>query len=122
MKKLKTKTKSAKPSNLSMDDILTSLIELSEMKQRRIAVKSQITKTRTSLEYTKIDRIQKQSFMRDLETQEKILKQTEIKRFEKFVDLIVRIRNIDSVTNSYHKGHFISEIKTYFKHKRIELD
>ena len=43
----------------------------------------------------------------------------QVKHFERFMKLIIEIRNIGSPKNRYQKRHFISEFQTYMDAKKI---
>jgi hypothetical protein len=104
--------------DLTMNEILERLVELQELKKMRVNKMNAIhlLKSMPKSHSSKLrGKILKQlDTIESVETLEKIKKNIEIYRFEKFIELICRIRNLTG-KQSYTKRHFLSEVQTYYK-------
>ena len=110
--------KVAKKTSQTLEDVVIGvLVEMREFKERRTFLMSKITKLQTRLRHTRLDGAEKRVLVNELNDAKKMVKKVEIVRFEKFLDLIVKMRNIDSLKGAYTKRHFLSEVKTYLENK-----
>lgn len=106
---------------VTIDEIIDALVEIRELKQRRTNNVSEVTKLQNKLRYTRLNDSDKRKLISELNTRKSMVKKIEIARFEMFIDLICRVRNLDSLSQGYTKRHFLSEMKTYIENKEITL-
>jgi len=112
--------KTKKKGITEIDDILQVLIELEKLKKERTRHVSMKSKWKNHLNYKQTTNIERQNIIAHLKDLDKIVRNLEVKRFERFLELIISIRNIDSLSGKYTKRHFLSEVDTYLTNTKAD--
>lgn len=93
----------------SYDDMIIECIEelkTNKQKQKNILNEKELAKIETNIKTSN-----------RFKQLEKELLTLQVKHFERFVKLIVEIRNVGSKKKNYQKRHFISEFQSYMEAK-----
>ncbi len=107
------KKTSVQNTQLTMDEILSVLADMEKFRESIKKKKRQLTNHEQKLPLTAKNSQERMLMQREIDKLEHdIQRQTKL-RFEKFLRLIVRVRNLGSVKGSYTKSNFMSEVKHY---------
>ncbi len=107
------KKTSVQNTQLTMDEILSVLAEMEDFRESIKKKKRQLTNHEQKLPFTDKNSRERMLMQKEMDRLEHdIQKQTKV-RFENFLRLIVRVRNLGSVKGSYTKSNFMSEVKHY---------